>query len=171
MKKALPFVFPVAALLLVAFLAFRWYGQQTTPEGDIAEFGEGVEIEELSSTELDNVIKGVGDFETIELEPASEEQATQALGGVRYEIADGRVRFSVSASLPELESGMYQVWLKATDSDAVRKAFVLEYSKGGYMGSAAISEETLPFEVLVTREETDDDTPEEVILRGVLENN
>lgn len=163
MKKVLPFVFPVAALLLVAFLAFRWYGQRTERTGEISEFGEGIEIEELSSSELDSVVKGTGDYKTVELEGGED-----VLGGIRYEIADGKVRFSVSASLPELEEGQYQVWLKAMDSDAMRKAFTLEYAKGGFMGSAAISEETLPFEVLVSREMSDDDTLENVVLRGVI---
>jgi len=163
MKKALPFVFPVAALFLVAFLAFRWYGQRTEQTGEISEFGEGIEIEELSSSELDSVIKGVGDFKTVELEGGED-----GLGGVRYEIANDRVTFSVSASLPELEEGVYQVWLKAIDSEATRKAFNLEYAKGGFMGSAAISDETLPFEVLVSREKSDDDSLEEVVLRGVI---
>jgi hypothetical protein len=163
MKKALPFVFPVAALVLVAFLAFRWYGQQTTRTGEISEFGEGIAIEELSNSELDSVIKGTGDYKTVALEGGED-----VLGGIRYEIADGKVRFSVSASLPELETGMYQVWLKATDSEAIKKAFRLEYAKGGFMGSAAISEETVPFEVLVSREMSDDDTLEEIVLRGVI---
>lgn len=165
MKKALPFVFPVAALLLVAFLAFRWYGQRTQPTGEISEFGEGVEIEELSGAELDKVMKGAGDYKTVTLEGSAE-----AMGTVRYEVEDGKVRFSVSADLPTITAGQYQVWLKATDSEAIRKAFVLEDSKSGFMGSAAISEETLPFEVLVTREMSDDNTPEDVVLRGVLSN-
>lgn len=163
MKKVLPFVFPVAALLLVAFLAFRWYGQRTDRTGEISQFGEGVEIEELSSSELDSVIKGVGDYKTVELEGGDD-----VLGGIRYEIADGKVTFSVSASLPELEEGVYQVWLKATDSEATRKAFKLEYAKGGFMGSAAISAETLPFEVLVSREMSEDDIIEDIVLRGVI---
>jgi hypothetical protein len=165
MKKVLPFIFPVAALLLVAFLAFRWYGQRTEKTGEITEFGEGVEIQELSNAELDKVMKGSGDYKTVNLEGSEE-----AVGTVRYEIADGKVRFSVNADLPALTSGMYQVWLKATDSDAIRKAFTLEDSKSGYMGSAAISEETLPFEVVITREMSDDNTPEQTVLRGVISN-
>lgn len=165
MKKLLPFVFPVAALLLVAFLAFRWYGQRTKPTGEITPFGEGVEIEDLSTAEQDKVMKGVGDYKTVTLTGSGE-----AMGTVRYEVADGKVRFSVSADLPEITAGKYQVWLKATDSEAIRKAFVLEDSKSGFMGSAAISDETLPFEVLVTRELSDDNTPEDVVLRGVVSN-
>lgn len=167
MKRVLPFIFPVAALLIVAFLAFRWYGQQSQSNGDIAEFGEGVEIEELSEAERSRVMQGAGDYTSVSLEQPNE--ATEpAAGQVRYEVSDGKIRFSVFGNLPELASGFYQVWLKATDSEAIRKAFVLEMAKGGYTGSAAISEETLPFEVLVTREQNDDDTPEEVVLRGVV---
>lgn len=165
MKKALPFVFPVAALLLVAFLAFRWYGQRTERTGEITEFGEGIAIEELSGSELDSVIKGTGDYKSVTMTGSDE-----AMGTIRYEIADGKVRFSVNADLPELESGMYQVWLKATDSEAIRKAFVLDQSKAGFMGSASISAETLPFEVVVTRELSDDATPEQEVLKGTISN-
>lgn len=163
MKKVLPFVFPVAAFALMAFLVFQWYGRNTATSGDIAEFGEGIEIEELAGPELDSVMKGTGDYSTVKLEGSEE-----AMGQVRYEIKDGKVRFSVSAGLPEIEAGMYQVWLKAVDSDASRKAFTLEFSKSGYTGSAAISEETLPFEVVVTREMSDDDTMEQMVLKGTL---
>jgi hypothetical protein len=163
MKKLLPFVFPAAAFVLVAFLAFRWYGNQIGSAGDIAEFGEGVEIEELTQVERDRVMKGAGDYKTVDLEGADD-----VMGQVRYEMIDGKVRFSISASLPELESGFYQVWLKAVDSEAIREAFVLNFSKGGYLGSAAISEETLPFEVLVTQELVDDAAPETTVLKGFI---
>jgi hypothetical protein len=41
--------------------------------------------------------------------------------------------------------------------------------KGGYTGSASISDQTLPFEVVVTRELKEDETMEEVILRGTIQ--
>lgn len=167
MKRALPFVFPVAAVLIVLVLAVRWYNLRTDRQGDISEFAQGVEIEDLSPSEAMSVLGGVGDFMTVNLENESGDDMDY-LGQIRYEIVDGKVRFSVSATLPELESGVYQVWLKDTDSEAIRKAFALELSKGGYQGSAAISEETLPFEVLVSREMRPDNTLEELLLRGVL---
>ena len=91
------------------------------------------------------------------------------MGRVRYELKDGRVKFSVYASLPELELGQYQVWLREPGSTVSRKAFVLEAGKGGYIGSAAISQEVTPFEVVVSKEVRPDDQMEVVILTGVIE--
>lgn len=165
MKKILPFVFPVAALLIVLFLAFRWYGQRTERSGDISPFGEGVEIEELTEAEREEIMRGTGDFTTVNL---SAGEGQTANGRVRYEVKESKVTFSVNADLPELEVGSYQVWLKSIDADAMQRAFILTVGKGGYFGTAAVSTELLPFEVVVTRELNDDNTPEQVILRGTV---
>lgn len=162
MKKYLPFVFPAAAFLVVLFLAYRWYSLQSQLDGSVSSAAEGITIEDLTETERDNVLTGVGDFETV----AMESQDPQAQGQVRYEIKDGKMNFSVMSGLPELTSGQYQVWLRDIDSQTERKAFKLEFSKGGYLGTAAVSAEVLPFEVVVSREETDDDQMETVLLQG-----
>jgi hypothetical protein len=161
MKKVLPFIFPLVALIIVVFLAYRWYNLNTTTRnGQINEVGEGVEIQDLSPDEASNILRGVGDFKQVELKGADE-----AVGSVRYEVKDGKVRFSVTADVPGLNNGRYQVWIKSGDQPA-QKAFVLEASKGGYMGSAAVSATTLPFDVIVTRESTDDETMETTVLQG-----
>jgi hypothetical protein len=165
LKQFLPFVFPTAAIVLVAILAMRWYRLRNEQMGMISEFAQGVEIEDLTQTERGFTLNGVKDVETLELE--SEEES--AMGEVRYEFDEGKIRFSVSASLPEEEVAKYQVWLKEVEGRAVRKAFVLQMLKGGYTGSAAISAETLPFEVVVSKEMVDDNLTEQVLLRGVLE--
>lgn len=166
MKKVLPFVFPVAALLIVLFLAYRWYGQRVERGGDVGPGGEGVEIEELSDTEREDILRGAGDYETVNL-TAGEGQT--GAGKVRYDVNDNRVTFSVNADLEELKDGFYQVWVKSPDSDEMSKAFVLELGKGGYMGTGAISADQLPLEVVVTLEFIDDNTPEEVVLRATIE--
>lgn len=170
MKKFLPFVFPAAALMIVAILAFRWYSSQTQPVGEVgpATFAEGVQIEDLSTTEQNQVMLGVGDYQTVMLEPNQSSDSAEMMGQVRYELADGKVKFSVMAGLPILSQGQYQVWLKSVDSEALRKAFVLEFSKGGYLGSAAISEDVLPFEVILSQESVDDASIEQVLMRGVI---
>jgi len=162
MKKYLPFVFPLVALLVVMFLAYNWYTMRTNRPGQVSTFGEGVEIEDL--TGKDSVLKGSSDYKKVTLLGD-----TEATGEIRYEIKDGKVRFSVIADLPELTAGEYQVWLKDVNSEAVRKAFVLEMSKGGYMGSAAIDESTLPFEVVVSKEVRPDAMVEQVILKARLD--
>lgn len=187
MKRYLPYVFPAAAMLVVVFLTYRWYSQNTAGIGQITEFAEGVEIEELSEEEQTSVFRGVGDIQTLQLQPATKDDQTEsqsdqvapeiaeltatATGQVRYEIVDGRVRFSVMAALPEQDLGYYQVWLKAVDSDAIRKAFLLELSKSGFMGSAAISADTLPFEVIVSYEKSEVSVPSNTLLTGKIQAN
>ncbi len=165
LKQFLPFVFPTAAIILVIILAFRWYRLRSEQIGKISEFAQGVEIEDLTETERQTSLSGVKDVERVDLESEQE----SALGEIRYEISDEKVKFSVAATLPEEEVAQYQVWLKEVDGKAIRKAFALEMLKGGYTGSAAISAETLPFEVVVSKEMVDDNLMEQVLLRGVLE--
>lgn len=164
MKKVLPFVFPLVALIIVGFLAYRWYSLNTANRpGTNGEVGEGVQIEDLSTAEQEQIIRGTGDFQRVQLEGEP-----QTGGEIRYEVEDNRVRFSVVGDLPPAEGGMYTVWLRTPGSEQTRKAFVLEASKGGYVGSAAVSADVLPLEVVVSREMTDDDTLETVVLRGTL---
>lgn len=166
MKKFLPFALPAVALLIVGFLIWRWYSDQTTrPTGEISQFAEGVEIENLSDQASLAPNRGVTDYKTAELR--AEDGATAA-GQIRYELVDDRVRFTVMATLPELSAGEYQVWLKDPNGEAIRKAFSLIADKGGWMGSAAISAETLPFEVIVSKEERPDNTIETILLRGLI---
>jgi len=183
MKQFLPFIFPSAALLVVLFLTYRWYSHNTTGIGQISEFAEGIEIEELTDAQQSGVLQGVGDITTVALKPGisqvtteggatnedSQTEQSSASGQVRYDIADGKVRFSVSAQLPSIEAGFYQVWLKAVDSQAVRRAFVLEMSKAGYIGSAAISQETLPFEVIISKEMNEVNEPSNNLLQAVVQ--
>jgi hypothetical protein len=165
MKKFFPFVLPAVALLIVGFLIWRWYGDRTNrPSAEISKFGEGVEIENLSDKAV-TPTNGVVDYKTADLKA---EGGATAAGQIRYELADGKVRFSVMATLPELKTGEYQVWLKDPSSEAIRKAFALVADKGGWVGSAAISAETLPFEVIVSSEERPDNTLETVMLRGLI---
>ena len=166
MNKYLPFVFPLAALIIVVFLAYRWFSMQTDrPSPDI---GEGVEIENLTPDEQANIVRGTGDFQQADLEavPAEgeETQAGAPEGAIRYEIKDGRVVFSVMADLAEPKEGFYQVWLNSGDTQ--QKAFRLTMNKGGLSGSAALNQSAMPFDVIVSQETTDDETMEQVILRG-----
>lgn len=170
LKDLLPFVFPVAAMILVVVLAVRWYRLRNETTGQISQFAEGVPIEDLSQSEMGEVIHGVGDVKTAQLTPVTKDDTmTGMMGDIRYEIKDGKVRFTVQAALPDLESSIYQVWLKEVDGTSMRKAFVLQANKGGYVGSAAISADTLPFEVVVSREAVDDDRVEEVLMNGTIQ--
>lgn len=163
MKKVLPFIFPLTSLAIVVFLAFRWYNNRTD-RGSITPFAENVAIEELSNEDTAMALRGVGDYESVDL--AGENGLT---GKLRYEVADGKVRFSVTADLENTSGTNYQVWLKDPNSEAIRKAFPLEYLKGGMSGTAAISAETLPFEVLVSKDSVGATAPSEVLLKGLVE--
>ena len=163
MKKLYPYIFPAIAFLFVLFLLFRWYNLRTQREGLTSLLSDGVEIENLDPQEANGFLKGTKDYKTETLE--GEETN---LGEIRYEVKDGKVLFSVSAVLPELTAGHYQVWLKDVDSDGKRKAMILEYGNGGYMGSAAINADTLPFEVIVSKEMESDDQLEEILLKGMI---
>lgn len=160
MNKYLPFVFPLAALLIVLFLAFRWFSMQTNRSADI---GEGVEIEDLT-LEQESMLRGTDDLQQVELQTPDTE--TEGQGDIRYKISDERVRFSVNANLPQPE-GFYQVWVRSGETQ--QKAFRLLPDKGGFMGSAALNQSALPFEVIVSQETEDDDQLEQVILRGRIE--
>lgn len=165
MKKIYPYIFPAVALLFVLFLLFRWYSLRTQRESMTSLLHEGVTIEELSADQAQNLLRGVGDYESVDL--TGENPAY--LGQVRYELVDGELRFSVTTDLPRLSSGTYQVWLRQAEGDIQRRALTLALGKAGYMGSAVIDASTLPLEILVTRELTDDTILEEVLLRGTIE--
>lgn len=163
MNKLLPFVFPAVALLVVIFLAFRWYSLNTPDQkGSVSEFGENVNVEQLPDADQAQMLTSVDDYQTVELNGEGE------VGGqIRYEVKDSKVRFSVMALLPET-TGQYQVWLKKADGTELMKAFDLDAGKGGYIGSAALSESALPFEVLVIKPGTTEPKPEEALLKGTI---
>lgn len=167
MKKYIPFVFPALALAIVIFLGYRWYSSQTVKSnGKITDFAEGVQIEDLSSDQLNKLKKnGSKDIPSVELKGDAE-----GVGSVRYEIANGKVSFTVSADIAAPKKGeFYQVWLKEVGGESRKKAFQLEFGKGGYVGWGAVSEDTLPFEVVVSKETKDDDQIEAVQLSGTVQ--
>ena len=173
MRRFAPLLFPIAAVLIVLLLLYRWYSMRTDQVADPVEFGEGVEIENLSEDEL---IQGTGDYESVQLEPPAqtEDQASESAdpqvpvsGEIRYQIDGDRVRFSVIAQLPEMESGSYEVWLRGLDGQGARRAFALDSMKGGFSGSAELPTTLLSFEVVVTQQAAEGIGP--VLLRGVIE--
>jgi hypothetical protein len=164
MKRIYPYIFPAVALLFVLFLLFRWYNLRTQREGMTSLLNEGVTIEDLADDDAMGLITGVGDYNSVDLVG----EDTTHLGEVRYEVRDDELLFSVTTTLPAPTAGQYQVWLRQTEGNAQRKAFMLIDGKAGYMGSGTIDASTLPLEVLVSREITDDGLLEEVLLRGTI---
>lgn len=165
MKKYTPYIFPLVVLGVIFMLVFRWYTLRAE-RSEYALLGEGVEIENLSQEEMVNSIRGVGDYESVEL-TAPNAETPENKGVVRYELKDDKVRFSVMAHLPE-PTGIYRVWLKSPDGTAMREVSTLEEGKGGYIGSAALPSELLPFEVIVSEQADAESADKEYVLRGTL---
>jgi hypothetical protein len=101
MQKLLPYVFPAIVLLIVIGLGYRWYALRTARDGKVSPFAQTVSVENLSQDDAARILKGVGDLKTAELSGLG-----AAAGQVRYEIKDGKVRFSVSADLPAPKTGV-----------------------------------------------------------------
>lgn len=166
MKRLLPYVFPVVAIVIILALILRWYQQNTQPQGEIPDFASEIEIENITPQEAASRLNNNPDLETVEMVSLD----NSATGEVRYQVTDGTLEFSVTANLPELEEGLYQVWLQELDGEGLRKAVLLDMSKAGWMASAALSAEVLPFRVVVSQELVDDDQLETRILEAELTN-
>ncbi len=159
-KKYYPFIFPAIALILVLFLAFRWYNLRT--QRNQQEEQESPLIENLTEEEMEQIVQGDESVQTIELEG-------EGTGQVRYTITDDRVLFSVSANLDRDAAGTYQVWIQQPEAAQADKAFILDYGKGGFMGSASVPADQLPFDLVISLEENvADDTLEQEILRAAV---
>ncbi len=164
LKKYYPFIVPTISLLLVLFLAFRWYSLRT--DRDLNDDINQVEIENLTQDEVE-LVQGVEDVSTVDLEQEGEELAS---GQVRYKIEDDRTLINVTAVLPEEgDDADYQVWFIASGKRA-QQAFSLELTKAGYVGSASVPIDQLPLEVVVTDQVGAAEGEMGVqLLRGVIE--
>lgn len=196
MKTISPYIFPLIVVVIVFFLIYRWYSNQQTPSSDI---GEGITIENLSESELSAVLGGVGDYDTIQLEPVEppteaptgdeqvdaeaaerRQRLRRALLGlaavVRYEIDGDRLRLSVIgqpeeqvATESEEDTPKYTVWFKRVEGGPVQRGFELEPGKGGLVGSGSLHASLLPLEVFVTQGGEWNDDLSNVVLKGVIE--
>ena len=186
MKKYTPYFLPLIVIAVVFVLVYRWYSMRTE-RMTASLLDEGVVIENLSEEELQETLSETGDFESVELPPATptaepsetpeedstmdsqepaEAMAESGEGVIRYNIDGDTLRFSVIAQFPESEDE-YQVFLSDPDGTVVRHAFTLEMRKGGYLGSAAVSASVLPVEVIVARGGSDE--PGTVVMTGRIE--
>lgn len=166
MNKLLPFLFPLLALIIVLVLLFRWW--QIRNQGAISPEAQNVEVEELplGSVSPTTSPTAVRDLPSITLEPATH-SGELANGVVRYEVSNGKVSFTVQTNLPAPQAGKYQVWINKDQT--LSKVAVLSETKGGYSASSSVEVSRLPLEVIVSREVTDDQQLETVLLRGRLQ--
>lgn len=168
MKKYTPYIFPLIVVVIVFFLVYRWYTIRTDRDPQQADLGEGIQIENLTPEQLQNMSQGSPDLETASMEPGSPDAEATGIGTIRYEIVDGKVNFSVLANLPDSETP-YTVWVRSKDGFDLTKAFTLEMGKGGYMGTAALPEDQLPIEVIVSPATSEEGVMGSVILKGIIE--
>lgn len=179
MQKIAPFIFPLVAFVIVLLLLFRWYSLQNSRSGQITDEGQVIELNDLlkSQNGTPSATPNLGgkqlgqasDYKTQELQPFHNEKTgvtADATGNIRYEITNNQVALTVFVQLMQHDSGVYQVWWQK--GDTLTKAFVLEPGKGGLMGSATISQDQLPLEVVVSHEHQNDTKLEEILLRGTL---
>lgn len=167
MKKLLPFVFPCIAFLIVVFLAVRWYNAKTRrDDGKIADLAQDVKIDDLGQTPINKLpqMHGAKDEKSVPLTGADSSNQ----GMVRYDVNNGKVYFTVTADLPSPGNGYYQVWLMSQQDQVQRKAFRLQLSKGGYVGSADVSMDLLPFDITVSHKTTDTNDLETAMLKGTV---
>ena len=166
MKKYSPYILPALVFAVVLLLVFRWYNNRTQPVPRGELFGEGVQVEDLTDQEARSIATGTSQtIKTVDMTAADE--APEGTAMVRYEVKDDKVRFSVIADVPEPESEYY-VWLKEVGGDAVRQAFTLEMGKGGYVGSAALPANLLPFEVLISNSSDSAQALEKPLYTGTI---
>ncbi len=174
MNKLTPYIFPALVVVIVVFLITRWYDRR----GEISDYGEGIEIENLSEEELSEALSGVGDYTTVPLEEVTpnvtetkdkvtqKPSPVQPLNGVlRYEIEDSKVKLSVIASGVN-QSDSFYVWLQPEGALEPKQAFALIEGKGGLIGSGAFSEEQLPVDVMITRGMSLGEEMGNVVLKG-----
>lgn len=168
MKKFSPYIFPALVVLLVIFMITRWYDKR----GQISDYGEGIEIENLSEEESKAALTGVGDYTTVPLEKTQPDkeaaQPSPLTGLIRYEIDGDRVKLSVIAANFD-QSIQYYVWLQPVGSNKVQQAFVLTEGKGGLVGSGSFLTKQLPVEVLISKGSVLDVDQANVVLRGKVE--
>ncbi len=168
MKRFTPYIFPLIVVGIVFFLVYRWYALKTERSAANSQYGEDIAIEKLSTQDAQKMLVGGADVTTSPLklsETVSPEQMGR--GSIRYEIQDNKVIFSVTADLPEKETP-YVVWMRSPNGDDLTQAFVLSAGKGGFVGSAAISADKLPLEVIVSTAQTKGEVLQSEILKGML---
>lgn len=157
-KSFLPYVLPVLSFILVAFMFIRWYKARTAEKPSDFLNSEAMQVQALPSDQQESLIKGTTDFETIALSSSS-----SATGEIRYQVKDSTLSFTLTANLPASEES-YAVWLQTPGTESRRRVFTLTENKAGFVGSASISAEVLPVDVIVTK--SSDLLLEDAVLTG-----
>ena len=153
--KYLPFLLPVLAIIVMIFLAWRWYAMQTKTEVMVPPTSPKIEIESLNSDDqalLTQLSKGQGDYQTTKMTIVNANE-TIGIATLRYEIQEDITLVSIFADLESLgEEEKYQVWLSPAGTDEWQPSDLLVLQKAGYIASLAVKTEVLPMKIKITRE-------------------
>lgn len=160
-KSVLPYVLPILSLALVSFMFFRWYRARTAQTPNDFLNSEDFQVQTLPTQQQEQLVKGTTDFDAVKMEASG-----TASGEIRYQVTDDSLNFSVTANLPDSPED-YAVWLRTPGTDARRHIFNLQKEKAGYIGSASVSTQVLPVEIVVTK--ASDLMLDDVLLRGTIE--
>ena len=169
MNKLTPYIFPLVVIIIVFFLVYRWYGMSTNRPTTADQYGEGIQIEDLSTEQASSLLRGSADLETAPLTSpeTTEPNTTTGTGSIRYEVVEGKVNFSVIAELPEIKRN-YEVWIRTVGGDNLTNAATMVSGKGGYTATISVSDEQLPLEVLVSQAKDKAEVLGSVVLQGTI---
>ncbi len=172
MKKYAPYALFGLVVLMLFWLGWRWYSVRNQAKLSSAQLGEGVSIENLSESEMRKALGGVGDYETVALQPVSPEVGTslpgesETTGVIRYETVGDKLKLGVVVTATQATSTPLQVWIRKPGGSDVKPLFTLEEGKGGLVGSAQLDAGLLPLEVLVSQ---GDGVPQDsIVLKGTI---
>lgn len=154
----------VIGLLVVAlvggFIYFR-QNQTTDQEEPETRVPETLSVEDEMEERFNMNIP-----EDVDRAELSDVAGGDARGLATRQFDDGRFTHSVLADLPDPEEGkFYEGWL--VDGDNFMSTGRMRIAKGGYLLEFESSEDLTSYNrVVVTLEDTDDETPEEHVLEG-----
>jgi hypothetical protein len=168
MKKLVPFVFPLIAILIVIVAAVRWYSDHSAQSGKISDTAATTQVEPNGATGSGNLSHATSakDAHTVFLSGQAPAQ-----GEVRSEIKNGTVWYTITADLPKQKTEKYLVWMVTSTSAVPKKVFLLEQNKGGFIGSGSVSTSLLPITFEITLEKNQPNISSNIILSGILSNN
>lgn len=152
----------VVGLLLVLFQRLR----DTSEEPQLSD--NEVPIEDVEEKLEDILGRQIpDDVEKADLEPQA---VVDGEGLVTREVEEDEVVLSVLADLPEPPNGeAYQAWASAGGDAQPVSIGVLSSVKGGWVLDYTTTQEAENItEILVSREESVDSTPEEIILKATF---
>ncbi len=162
MKEKIMFLLPIFLVLCVGvFFSYRWWKARTNVSSlSNIPVNEGIEVGEREQSLLKKF--GVKNQNSIELYPV---EGAQGYGAVNW--SDDKKTVTVVAALPDLNSGVYQVWI--TRDSKVARLGTLVKEKAGYVLDYSVKTPlTGEIKITISVEQKNDTTLEKPILEGTI---